>query len=1648
MTKFLSNILLFTLFSTNLLGQMTIEPGNQAPYSAESIIQNVFLGNGVELTSINFQGGQGSVGLFDNAINNIGINRGIVLSTGPVRDIPDPACNTLTGGTSGVTVACPNLTNLATLPVGVKLEDIALYEITFIPTSDTLRFRYVFASEEYRDDPVCGTNFQGSVCGVTNDAFGFFISGPNPNGGVYDFENIALIPDPNNQGEFLNIPVTINTVNDGIDPTNGSGSPSCDLRYSQYYNQTNSSNGPIFNGYVDVFIAEAVVVPCQEYTIKIAIGDGKDNQRDSAVFLEEKSFSTGSLNINVNNPGLNGGISEGCLPGNILISLPDATATEIPVEYEVLDDPTLENLAIPDVDYIAPSGDISILPGNTFTSLTLSPIDDNEEEDTEFIYITIRRDVCNVDTLKIPLFDNSLDFVNIPDSVFTCAGSQIQIETSLDSRINLDEPAIFKSASSVKINAPDTIVSSFIEVTDIPQEFLNPRMIAEVCIDTLVHTQLNDLDIFLIAPSGQALELTTDNGNRPSNSTQIDSFVNTCFVISAPSFIHLGNPTEGDMNLNNTTYTGKYRPEGNWGSWLSPIVSNSNGTYELLIRDDNGEFEGELISWSITFNATYEIDYEWFPREGLNCFRCESPTARIEESQYYYVTLSDSYSCSKEDSVWVEVLKQPEQPDLMCEALSPSTVRITWDDVDFANLYEFRFNGRFPWILASQDNVSQRFGYTFETFGDRNEIIIEGLTPEEEIQIILRGLNASAQLAASACLGATDTLVCQSLPCDNSSPVIEDIIIDQPSCDSQGRSSAQVIASDPDQPLVYRIYGDNFTLDNSTGEFLALPQGITFLKVIDSTGCVTLDTIRVDDPPPVEIIREAFQDITCHDANDAFVRLLVNSPSPPNTFEWDNVNSNSNELTNLSEGTYTVTVTDSDGCTNTDQIVITNPEPIQYNYIQIDTINCLATNTGTATLEIVGGRQPYNVTWENILNADTITNQSLGMVQFEIMDSLGCIITDSALVVQRVGFNLDFTVSDLTCFTDTSAVAELSPSAGIAPYSYLWDNGQDTRVSNLLHAGDNIVTITDDDGCVVIETITVDSPPLIEIIPDIVATSCFGGNDGSISISVQGGIGFPYEILWDNNTTNNSRENLREDNYCLTVTDGNDCVAEACFFVPNAPIIDINPIIDDISCIGECDGSIELNPFGGSGDFVYRWEGPGGFVSTETNLQDLCIGNYFLTITENNIPNCSQEFELEIGIGTDIAITIIPTDFISCYDGTDGGLEAIPQGGTPPYTYNWSQNSTIVEDSVAINLPQGLYSVTVTDVDGCTSEGSYELVQPEEIDVAFNNRNVLCFGDMTGETTIEVSGGTGDYLINWSNGASNDSLTNLSANTYTVSITDRNGCEHVASTAILQPQEPIEILLNIQDISCAGGEDGIVRLDVRNAVRPIQYSLDNMNFKFDSTFFMVGTGDQVAYIIDANNCMQSLEFFMPDGPELIVDLGPDTTVFFESSIVLDAQVQNNQGDIFYNWAAGSADVIFSCSECPNPEIVNITSSFSVTLTVRDENGCFGEDFLNITFDDSGNIEVPTAFSPDGNGSNDILHVFGDDNIEISSFKIYNRYGALVYKEINFETNDLSKGWNGNFNGKEAPVDSYVWTVEFLLPSGRTEFRTGQTILIR
>jgi gliding motility-associated-like protein len=378
------------LLGTGSIKSQLIVSTTQTP---DQLVQNVLVGTGVSVSNVTFNSPASAfnIGEFMNGGGtNIGLSKGIIMASGNVNNAIGPNDQTGAGDATntGTDIDLENL-----IP-GYSINDAAVLEFDFIPLSDTIRFRYVFGSEEYPE--FVNSNF--------NDVFGFFVDGPNPSGGFYVKENIALIPG-------TTLPVTIDNVNN-VTPS-----------FPQYYVDNTNGTTIQYDGFTVVLTASIVVIPCETYHIKLAIADAGDQILDSGVFLEANSFSSNAIVVNteytlanVSTIGSNATI-EGCNNAKVTFTLlnPVTDSTWIPFD-------TIYGTAINGVDYPFVNDSVLILPGSNIGEIVISPLMDTINEPLEYVAIVVPTSACTKDTVIVPIANYTpITTVSSPDTT-VCQG--------------------------------------------------------------------------------------------------------------------------------------------------------------------------------------------------------------------------------------------------------------------------------------------------------------------------------------------------------------------------------------------------------------------------------------------------------------------------------------------------------------------------------------------------------------------------------------------------------------------------------------------------------------------------------------------------------------------------------------------------------------------------------------------------------------------------------------------------------------------------------------------------------------------------------------------------------------------------------------------------------------------------------------------------------------------------------------------------------------------------------------------------------------------------------------------------------------------------------------------------------------------------
>lgn len=430
-------------------------------------------------------------------------------------------------------------------------------------------------------------------------------------------------------------------------------------------------------------------------------------------------------------------------------------------------------------------------------------------------------------------------------------------------------------------------------------------------------------------------------------------------------------------------------------------------------------------------------------------------------------------------------------------------------------------------------------------------------------------------------------------------------------------------------------------------------------------------------------------------------------------------------------------------------------------------------STGAITAAATGGTAPFTFAWSNGGTAATISGLAAGSYTVTTTNGQGCTSTASFTVTNLAGPTASIIGTTPTACGATTGTATATASGGTGAISYAWSNGGTTAAITGLAAGSYTVTATDQNGCAstAVATVSNSTGPTTNI-STTVQTSC-GLNNGAATATATGGTGL-LSYAWSNGATTASISGLAPGSYTVSVTDQSNCLSVATVTInaSSSPIATISTETD-ASC-GQNNGMVTAAATGGNGNYTYLWSNGG----TNASITALGAGTYIVTVTDQS--GCTSTTNATLQAFSQPVPNVVPVD-LTCYNQNDGTVTANPTGGNPPYTYHW--NTGVLTQQISGLIP-ALYFVTITDASGCSVTGFGVVNQPAELISTMSFTNETGIGANDGTATVSASGGTPPFTYVWSSGGTAATETGLGAGTYTVSITDLNGCTIVVPVTI------------------------------------------------------------------------------------------------------------------------------------------------------------------------------------------------------------------------------------------------------------------------
>lgn len=787
------------------------------------------------------------------------------------------------------------------------------------------------------------------------------------------------------------------------------------------------------------------------------------------------------------------------------------------------------------------------------------------------------------------------------------------------------------------------------------------------------------------------------------------------------------------------------------------------------------------------------------------------------------------------------------------------------------------------------------------------------------------------------------------------------------------REGAQLyLNSTNNDPLVGAVDGSVFTT-RVTG----LSSGGYTLIARSNANCSRKTAFTV--PQLFKIHIDQTSNILCHGDENGTLQAVVSGGQGNMKYKWLDNNGNVifgavSSLLKFSAGTYSVEATDENGISVTSlPLKISQPQPLDVNSVETVDINCYGASTGSADISVSGGTAPYIYQWSNGSSQQNLADVEAGNYYVDVTDNNGCVHSTSIISIKQPSAALQVTATGknpLACGYSDGEIT-LDVMGGTSPYSVMWydETHQLSEVGfNIkgLKAGVYRAVITDAKDCTITKSVTLTEPPALDITIECIGyISCYNNNDGVLKATAKGGVG-SYQVQWFKHeevlTGENQMElkNLRKGSYSVQVTDSNGIskMSES-FILDEPPLLEIdqeNSIQRDVSCFRGEDGALNPSIVGGTPRYTYSWSS--GESSRE--ISNLKAGVYTLSVSDSH--GCEVRHEYLVSEPEKGLLVNLQGNNPLSYGSHTGNIEAVVEGGTPPYTLYWKKDGADMESQEwsLSDLGGGIYSLEVVDATGiCSAYGEMELVEPPKLEVVVKQKQAIsCFGIRDGILVAEVTGGVpfgeGIYHYQWREKVDGvfaimgsqyqKEIVGLGDGEYQVRVFDSNDIQ-VYGEKILNEPDPLRIIYEDKDITsirCSGERQGSIHVTVEGGTPDYIYRWDTGEQKADIND--IAAGSYHLQVSDANGCETEENFRVTEPEVLEIDSlhGSNPRAFDGSDGTLSVEISGGVPNYIlkcYNDRGDELEVILSQDSQRCVASLRNLPQGRVFLHLEDGNGC-------------------------------------------------------------------------------------------------------------
>lgn len=896
---------------------------------------------------------------------------------------------------------------------------------------------------------------------------------------------------------------------------------------------------------------------------------------------------------------------------------------------------------------------------------------------------------------------------------------------------------------------------------------------------------------------------------------------------------------------------------------------------------------------------------------------------------------------------------------------------------------------------------------------------------------------------------------------DEGGPDINLNNITNPLCYNGSDGAVSVEITSGTLPVKYKIYFEGIAKDSAIVDSLPfsktyndLKQGEYNVTAVDFNGCCTDKSFTITSPTDL-LVSTSKTDVKCKGELSGSAEAIVTGGTAPYTIQWFDSSGSvvgvGSKLPNVKAGTYTVKVIDTNGCPSggkTSTVEILEPQvELMLSIASKADVKCFGQNNGYVTLSASGGWGNYlyssnDTAWQT---SNTFDQLVAGDLNVYVKDRNGCKLSSTISINQNPPVEIDVSTTDITCFNANNGKIDIAATGGNGSYLYSINNGTTWNGSasfSNLQAGAYPIAAKDGNGCTVSGgNVNISEPDKLELqISGFTPLNCFGDANAAVELQATGGVSnYQFSKNSESFVSESSFIGLSAGSYTFNVKDGNGCIATISKNIENPKKLSLSVSdYSDVSCYGGSNGSITLSATGGTPEYAFSINDSS--AQPDATFGNLMAGDYSLKVVDAN--GCEASASKAISQpASPLTLSVANYSDVSCYGKNDGKVVLLASGGTYPYSYSMGDGTFVSTSTFTALVASSGYSFTAKDSKGCTATVSKAISEPDELLIASANvKDPTCFSYTDGKVDVTVSGGTNPYTYLWSNGSSLATTGLIKAGTYSLQVTDKNGCKYSQAFTLLNPEKisptlpEVAIICSNQTLTLDAGYSGLSH----------KWTSDNGFASSDQVVTLSKAGNYYLTVTDSKGCFGvdavhlitrdieiEADFLLPDEASLA-----DTIVAIDISWPLPDSIKwVYHPDTFWQLNNTDWSVYLLPQQVGNHTVGIITYLMGccATLDKTIAIGPYSENTKEIT----GGLSIIKDVQSYPNPSNGHFYVLVDLNSEAEvTLEIYAIYGKKI-------THETAKGQSHyKFDVNIRPIPG----IYLLRISSGNEFKTFRMIV--